>query len=378
MQEQEFELPKNECPLCGLKIIAPPVYFSNVRDNYYSCPNCGYFTISYFTHRHTPISTDATIRAKLSYFIHHNSSIDKPISIQMGNYEQIISSVILPSAPQQINNLLLWFGEHSDKHLDTVDGNTCHLPALIGCKNPIQVIYILDELLKVGYIEMETPTTGPLRERPFFSGFCGHLTSKGIERIEEIKKSVLPIDYNIGDISVEDILAKEESSTLEIKGSCKLDLNRLLKGDGNRDLMTKLAVDNVLKEIVAFLNAKGGIILIGALEVAKFTKEQMNKIPYKQVGNYYVIGIEIEDVVFDHYQLMIREMISHNISQEVVELVEIIPLPYNEFILCKIVVNKASHKWYYLNNDFYVRDGNRTIKLERENADSYKKRNPRN
>lgn len=373
----EVQLPENQCPLCSLKNISSIPFSSFSGARFYDCLNCGSFSISYMAYRFTPIINNQEIRVKLSYFIRHNTSVENPIYIQKDNYEDMVNSVALPTALEKLDNLLLWFGENSKYSFNTVDGHISYLRATLGCGNQSDVIELLDHLWKDNYIEMEVPTTAPLRERAVFDLFCGHLTKEGVQRIEEIKQKNCPLNFKITEISVEDTLKQKESSQMEIKGSCKLDLNRLLKSDGKMVLNNNLALNGILKEIVAFLNTNGGIVIIGALEADKFSLEEIGKIHYKLVSDYYVIGIKIENENFDKYQLTIRDLISSHIDKELIGLTDITFHELYDFILCKIVINKASHKWYYLDYNFYVRDGNRTVKLEGELMDNYKKKFPR-
>ena len=85
---------------------------------------------------------------------------------------------------------------------------------------------------------MENPTID-LRDRPIFNGFCGHLTGKGIAKLEELNFSNAVISFSTPTLSIEQLL-KDENKNLEVKGSSQLDLNRLLKGDGNKKTKLEL------------------------------------------------------------------------------------------------------------------------------------------
>ncbi|OGU75386.1 MAG: hypothetical protein A2V93_08750 [Ignavibacteria bacterium RBG_16_34_14] len=326
-------------------------------------------------YRFTPIINDLNVKALVSYFIRNNSSSENPIFIDRNKYEEIINTYKLPSTSEQINNLLKWFGRQSDNSLDTVDGYTKNLPALIGAKNQLQVINLLDQLLKDDYIEMENPSMD-LRERPSFNGFCGYLTSKGISKLEELDRSNTIITFNTPVLSVEKFL-KDETKNLEVKGSLQLDLNRLLKGEGKKVNDINVALSGVLKSITSFLNTSGGNILIGAVETDKFKLDEINKIEYKLFSNYYLIGVLVENNNLDNYQLTFRNLTSSHISKEVSGLVDIYFNEFEGFTLCNVAVNKVNHKWYYLDRKFFVRDGNRTIELTGEDGDNYKIRNKR-
>lgn len=369
----ELELPIDTCPLCGLSGILSIPFLGYSRSRQYTCPNCGTFNMTLMAYRFTPIFNNHEIRSKLSYFSRHNSSPEKPILIHKENYESILKLVTLPSTLQQLENLLLWLGEKSSKSLNIINESHHHLPALLGCKNSREVLQLLDVLQSDGYIK----APDNLRTPGLKKSFSVHLIPKGIQKIEELEKQKYS-SKNYGEISIEKLLFGKESSSVEIKGSCCLDLNRMLKGDGKKIFDNKIALEGVLKEIVALLNTNGGIIIIGAIEKEKFTIEQVGRIPYQVFEDYYLIGTRIEDENLDIYEQKIRNLIVEHISKELVELITISFHEFNGFTFCKIVINKATHKWYYLNKEkFYVRNGNRSDILNGDDADSYKSRNRR-
>jgi hypothetical protein len=366
-----IELPSANCPVCEFERIPSTPYHGAGRSRLYQCPNCGDFIISLMAYRFTPIFNDANTKAIVSHFIRNNTSSENPIFIDRDKYEEILSTFKLPTTSEQLNNLLQWFGYQSNNSLDSIDGFTKNLPALIGAKNQQQVINLLDRLLKDGYIEMENPTID-LRDRPAFNGFCGHLTGKGIAKVDELNHSKTFINFNTPILPIEKLL-KEENKNLEVKGSLQLDLNHLLKGS-NKQKDVKIGV---LKSIAAFLNSSGGYILIGAVEMDKFKLSEISKIRYKAFSNYYLIGVLIENKNTDNYQLTLRDFISSHISKEVSGLIDIYFTEFEGFTFCNVVVNKANHKWYYLDHKFFVRDGNRTVELTDDDADNYKNRNKR-
>lgn len=369
----ELELPIDTCPLCDLSGILSIPFLGYSRSRQYTCPNCGTFNMNLMAYRFTPIFNNHEIRSKLSYFSRHNSSPAKPILIHKENYESILKLVTLPSTLQQLENLLLWLGEKSSKSLNMINESHHHLPALLGCKNSREVLQLLDVLQSDGYIK----APDNLRTPGLKKSFSVHLIPKGLQKIEELEKQKYS-SKNYGEISIEKVLFGKESSSVEIKGSCCLDLNRMLKGDGKKIFDNKIALEGVLKEIVALLNTNGGNVIIGALEKSKFSKEVINKIPFTEHGDYYIIGVEIENTDLDVYQQRLINLISTHISKELIGLLEITFSKLYNFTLCRIVINKASHKWYYLDKDkFYVRNGNTTIELNGEDSDNYKKRSQR-
>jgi hypothetical protein len=254
-----------------------------------------------------------------------------------------------------------------------------HLVAYFGCKNHIEIIRLLEQLWEEGNIKMILPDSKAIFPKMHFDVFQACLTKTGLLKIEEIKKKNSPIDYKIKNISVESILNQIETSKIEVKGSCKLDLNRYLKGDNKTEFKNEIALEGFLKEIVALLNTNGGTILIGAVETKFYSEEQISKLEHKTIGAYYLIGIKIENDDLDIYLQTIINLISSHIAKDLVDLIEITLPEYNGFTFCKIIINRASYKWYYLGKEklFYVRNGNKTEILYGEDADNYKKRNPR-
>lgn len=364
-----------KCILCNIGQIRTMPFQGYESAAFFDCPNCGTYIFSSTIFPFGLFDVDANIKSLLSYYIRHHQNQDKTIYIGKDKYNEIIQNCKLPSASEHIDNFLKWFGNQSNNSFDSVDGFTSHLSALIGTRNQQQVINLLDQLVKDGYIEMENPISN-LRERPPFNAFCGHLTSIGIGRLEEINRTNALINFHIPQLSIEKLL-KDESNNFEVKASIKLNLNRLLKGDGVVEKENGIALDGVLKTVTAFLNSTGGNILIGALENNKFNSNEISKISYKAFSNYYLIGILIENPNLDKYQLSLRELITSHISKEVAGLIDINYKEFEGFTFCIVSVNKANHKWYYLDGKFFVRDGNRTMELIGENADLYKKRNSR-
>ena len=168
---------------------------------------------------------------------------------------------------------------------------------------------------------------------------------------------------------------KDESETLEFKGSLLLDLNRHLLGDGELVENPSLLDEGALKTIVAFLNTKGGDLLVGVLELARFEKIYEDKLSdcpsYK---DKIVFGIENEykKDEWDGYLQRLISYIETRISPDVLDadLVTISKLSHNSKDLCLISVQTADAK-QYLQNKFYIRRGNKTVLLEGADVDRY-------
>lgn len=189
------DLPIDYCPLCNYPKISSQLFEGNNSLRLYHCPNCGEFSVGIMAYRYTSLIIDSNLKALVSYYVRKNSTTENPVILDNAKLEEIKKSCRLPSTSEQSDNLLQWFLEQSESSYERVDGFTRKLPALIGAKNQLQIINLLDQLSKDNFIEMETPS-GNLREFPTFDNFCGHLTSLGLQKLERSKMDKSNIEYN--------------------------------------------------------------------------------------------------------------------------------------------------------------------------------------
>jgi Putative DNA-binding domain len=182
--------------------------------------------------------------------------------------------------------------------------------------------------------------------------------------------------------SLEDLLAQEESTVLEVKGSAFLDLNRLIRGDHSPNWDNPAVVDEILKTIVAFLNTDGGTLVVGALEAGRFKEaditDQLGEVPV--VGSYFVVGVSIDytEKDWDAFQRRLQQIIDQRIEPDATSYLRIRKQVLRERDMCVITVKPADRRWFYSGGqDFYVRQGNRTILLEGPKADDFRDANPR-
>lgn len=383
-----FKFKQNECPVC---LSGAHVYLEDYERRAKTiCPKCGRFTITNLVFEFTQIATLKNGRDILSYWIRKNHNDDKDIFLDWQKVKEIIENIKLPDLKEQINNFILWVGDNSDPGKDVMEDMRI-IASIIGANGREGVFYFVNDLNKKGIIKTFLDTS---------NDFQGQLTPDGWELYDTLKKVENEFEfkedsknnnqvlvtfphhglYNNIDI-IKEILDQGENDTRELKASFCLAVKRYLLGDGMVFLDNDLALDGILKTIVAFLNSKGGSILIGIIEKSHF----QNIIPSKQKelsdsGDYYLFGIEkeIENLNKDKYELKIRGMIEEHIAKDCVELIQIKFHEYLEKIFCLITVSKRKNKWYYLDGKFIVRNGNRSVELKGEDADIYKQRNPIN
>ncbi len=170
-------------------------------------------------------------------------------------------------------------------------------------------------------------------------------------------------------------LDNEESENLEFKGAIALDLNRYLKGDGKLSEKPELIDDGVLKTIVAFLNSKGGDLIIGVLEKSKFEdvyEEKLSSYPLHNGKIIFGIEIEYKKDEWDGYLQRLTSLIETRIGSEVLdsEYIKIERVKHEERELCHVSVQPSDSK-QYLVNMFFVRRANKTVQLEGQEIDRY-------
>ena len=170
-------------------------------------------------------------------------------------------------------------------------------------------------------------------------------------------------------------LDKDESETLEFKGSLALNLNRYLLGDGKLVHDSSLPNEGVLKSIVAFLNTKGGDLLVGILELKRFEdsyEDKLSDCPIHKDKIIFGIGGEYNKDEWDGYLQRLTSYIENRISPDVIDadLVKITKLSHDGKDLCLVNVHPADAK-QYLQNKFYIRRANKTVLLEGADIDRY-------
>ena len=170
-------------------------------------------------------------------------------------------------------------------------------------------------------------------------------------------------------------LDNEESDNLEFKGSLALDLNRFFLGDGKLNENPDLIDEGVLKTITAFLNSKGGDILVGILEKAKYERVYEDKLSDYPIHNEKIVfGIESEynKDGWDGYLQRMVSLIESRIGSDVIdsEYVKIVKLKHQDRDLCHISVQPSNSK-QYLTNKFFIRRANKTVQLEGPEIDKY-------
>ncbi len=94
-----------------------------------------------------------------------------------------------------------------------------------------------------------------------------------------------------------EMLSQEESHTFEVKGSGLTNLDRWIKG-GGKHADDDHTTGQLARALVSLLNSAGGIVLLGALEEAKYPEEddegRLGDYADLRMGNYLCLGIDQE------------------------------------------------------------------------------------
>jgi len=174
---------------------------------------------------------------------------------------------------------------------------------------------------------------------------------------------------------VEFYLEKDESEVLEFKATLKFNLDRYLRGDGKWVEDEKILDDGVMKTIVAFLNSKGGELIIGVLEKPRYEdlyEEKLLGCPVYKDKIIYGINNEYSKEDWDGYQQRLLSLIETRISPEVIDgdLLKIQKLPYEDRDLCLVTVEPSESK-QYLGGKIFIRRVNTTEQLVGKDIDNY-------
>ena len=175
--------------------------------------------------------------------------------------------------------------------------------------------------------------------------------------VEQLSRGIfknLPVKHlEIYRLSIEDIIKKGESEMIEFKSS--------LKWDYKKNYANKEIAFFVAKTISAFMNYKGGILLIGVNDTGELLG--LNK-DFSTLKKKDSDGFEIE----------LTSVINSYLGKEFRHLVNVSFEDINEKSVCKVVV-KPSPKPVFLRrgkqSEFYIRAGNSSQPLDMQQANEY-------
>jgi hypothetical protein len=184
--------------------------------------------------------------------------------------------------------------------------------------------------------------------------------------------------FAVGMRTANEYLTADESEGLEHKGSLELDIGRYA-ATGTIVKEPKL-IKEVLSTVVAFLNSRGGELIIGAVEDGKFkgsVREKLSELFPSLVGEMRLIGIDWEYPTsssnWDGYSRRLIDLINSRIGGSYQDFITIKRLPADSqgekksLCLIQVLPLPAPEVAYLDNDDCYVRDGAETKPLRGRN-----------
>lgn len=176
-----------------------------------------------------------------------------------------------------------------------------------------------------------------------------------------------------------DYLSQDESEFVEVKGSAHVDIGRWVHtGEVQRaDDVT----NRVVQAVVGMLNADGGVIVVGALELKRFPEwKGMERLQVPVVGDYLVVGLEIDFAGkgWDEYARRLQMVIRSRIDPSPTGLVALSKGEIEGRTLCVVAVQATDREWFYFREAntaarFLVRQGSETLEYTGPLADGYKR-----
>jgi len=179
-------------------------------------------------------------------------------------------------------------------------------------------------------------------------------------------------------LDLDDLLRQDESPTLEIKGSAFSPI--FLGGTEPREQTpaeranrSKGIRDSITKTCAGFLNANGGVLLIGLVETERATLEDARKYSPDAVelGKYIAVGVDTrvegKRLSWDEFERRLRTQLSKSITPSPDPWIEIHSLQLGTLKIAAVVIAEPN-TWFWANTSteqevFYVRYGNATRPL---------------
>lgn len=148
-----------KCPVCEEPLNSEPVLQSQLNNARYACANCGTFIITALAASELDAvpKQNEIVRAILSHALRKMQANGTP-TLTESLFKKIIQRP-LPTAPEQCDNLILWFGNSLSfaGHRVWIQPETHR--AVLGAVNAYAFGQVLRHLEKQGLIELQTPAS---------------------------------------------------------------------------------------------------------------------------------------------------------------------------------------------------------------------------
>lgn len=172
------------CPVCQLQ---SEIQHSDVAHWFYIiCPRCGHYRIEYVAKAYLQHDWNETKSAILSHAIYKMQKHGEVPSLDQSMINRILQNP-LPKPMEQINNFVLWLGDHTSGLGDRIDVKKLTLQTEIGALSVNGIDVIVDYLLKKNFMKV-TKTAGTMDS---VSLLKLELTIEGWEWYENLKQGNL-------------------------------------------------------------------------------------------------------------------------------------------------------------------------------------------
>lgn len=191
-------------------------------------------------------------------------------------------------------------------------------------------------------------------------------------------KNSAPAQRHGPSLDLDELLEQDESPSLEIKGSAFTpiplgDNESRHQTSAERISRSKGVRDSITKACTGFLNANGGILLVGLVETERATLEEARRYnpDAVAVGKYIAVGVDAnidgKKVTWDEFERRLRSQLSTSITPSPDPWIEIQSLRLGSLKIAAVVVAQPN-TWFWANTStdqdiFYVRYGNATRPL---------------
>lgn len=203
-----------------------------------------------------------------------------------------------------------------------------------------------------------------------------------IDRVE----SLLPVEDcssrrtepHPGSLQLSSLLQRDESATLEFKGSAftpipSEETEPRGRNDAERVNRAKKIRDAITKSCAGFLNSGGGVLVIGVLEAERTPLERARRYNARaaEAGQYIVVGIDPaidgRPISWDGFERRLRAQLSESIFPSPDPWIQIVRLSNDSIEVAAVIVEEPT-TWYWAKTStdsdvFYVRYGNATRPL---------------
>lgn len=153
-------------------------------------------------------------------------------------------------------------------------------------------------------------------------------------------------------ILLQDLIGEGEGQNLEFKETLFLNIQTNKKDPS--------IVKASLKTIAAFLNTKGGTLLIGVSNEGKINGIERDYLSCQE-------GKQNND----GFELKLRDILGVRLQPRPFDKINIFFKKTPTGTVCHVEVLSSTSEIIHLDNDVYIRDGNRTIKLEGNDLTSW-------